>query len=194
VFSATSFRPAGRNYKAKAGYMDSAIHPPALAHPQAHDRRRLLLHESFRAGITLKGIDGLLEAIGGVILWSVKPGALNSIALKFLELDLPFDRHEFITTHLYNVTERLADGGKHFASLYLLAHGLIKALLVIALWFDALWAYPLTIFVFGVFCVYQVHRFMYTHSLALILITFFDVLIIWLTWREYRDQKLSRHK
>jgi len=174
--------------------MDSAIHSAALVRTQVQNRRAALLHEGFRAAITLKGIDGLLEALGGVILWFVKPAALNAIALKFLELDLPFNRHEFITTHLYRATEHLADGGKHFASLYLLTHGLIKALLVLALWFDALWAYPATIFVFGVFCVYQVHRFLYTHSLALILITFFDILIIWLTWREYRVQKSLRRK
>lgn len=174
--------------------MDSAIHSAALARTQVQNRRAALLHEGFRAAITLKGVDGLLEALGGAILWFVKPAALNTIALKFLELDLPFNRHEFITTHLYRATEHLADGGKHFASLYLLTHGLIKALLVLALWFDALWAYPATIFVFGVFCVYQVHRFLYTHSLALILITFFDILIIWLTWREYRVQKSLRSK
>jgi uncharacterized membrane protein len=165
----------------------SAIHPAGV-------RRKTLLHESFRAGITIKGIDGLLEGIGGAILWSVKPSALNKIALRFLEFDLPFDRHEFITTHLYRATEHLASGSTHFASLYLLTHGLIKALLVIALWFDALWAYPLTMFVFGTFCVYQVHRFMHTHSILLILISVFDALIIYLTWREYRDQKLARHR
>jgi uncharacterized membrane protein len=174
--------------------MDSAIHPPALARAHAGSRRHTMLHEGFRAAITLKGIDGLLEAIGGAILWFVKPSALNTIALKFLELDLPFDHHEFIMTHLYRATEHLADGGKHFASVYLLAHGLIKALLVTALWFDALWAYPATIFVFGVFCVYQLHRFVYTRSITLLLITFFDILIIWLTWREYREQKASRQQ
>jgi uncharacterized membrane protein len=127
------------------------------------------------------------------VLWSIKPSDLNRIALRFLEIDLPFDRHEFITRHLYRATEHLAYGGKHFASLYLLAHGLIKALLVTALWFDALWAYPLTIVVFGLFSVFQVHRFLYTHSVTLLLLTAFDVLIIWLTWREYHDQKVSRH-
>jgi uncharacterized membrane protein len=76
---------------------------------------------------------------------------------------------------------------------YLVLHGLIKAVLVTALWFDALWTYPLTIAVFSAFSGYQLYRFTHTHSLALILFTLFDVLIIYLTWREYRDQKLSRH-
>jgi uncharacterized membrane protein len=65
---------------------------------------------------------------------------------------------------------------------------------VTALWFDKLWAYPLTMAVFAAFSVYQVYRFAHTHSLALALLTVFDVLIIYLTWEEYREQKLIRHK
>lgn len=127
-------------------------------------------------------------------LWLVKPASLNQIALLFLNYDLPLDSHDYVTTHLFRATMHLANGGKYFASAYLVLHGLIKAVLVIALWFDALWAYPTTIFIFGVFSFYQLYRFTHTHALALILITVFDVLIIWLTWREYRDQKLMRHK
>ena len=135
------------------------IQSAALAHAQAKSRRKLLLHESFRAAITLKGIDGLLEATGGVILWFVSPSALNHIALHFLEQDLPFDRHEFITIHLYRATEHLAmaPGTSPRSTL---AHGLIKAFWLLALWFDALWAYPATMIVFGLFCAYQVHRFL----------------------------------
>lgn len=132
--------------------------------------------------------------VGGALLWFVKPAALSKIALDFLGYDLPLDPHDFIATHLFRATMHLANGSKHFASLYLVTHGLIKVVLVTALWFDALWAYPVTIFVFGVFSVYQVYRFTHTHSVALVLLTVFDVLIIWLTLREYRDQKWIRGK
>jgi len=156
------------------------------------DRRQSLLHDTFRAGITLKGIDGILEVVGGVILWFVHASALNHVARLFLQHDLPFDRHEFVTIHLFQATQHLATA-RHFIAIYLVLHGLIKAVLVTALWFDALWAYPLTIGVFGLFSVYQLYRFTHTHSLALILITIFDVLIIYLTWREYNDQKFAPH-
>ena len=126
-----------------------------------------------------------------MILWFVRPSALNRIALLFLQHDLPFDRHDFVTIHLFRATQHLASA-RHFTSVYLIVHGLIKAFLVTALWFDALWAYPTTMIVFGLFSVYQLYRFTHTHSLALIVITFFDLLIIFLTWREYRDQKFQR--
>jgi uncharacterized membrane protein len=150
-----------------------------------------LLHGSFRAGITLKGIDGLLEAGCGIALWFVHVSAMNRMARVFLRHDLPFDRHEFLTHHLFQATLHLGTA-RHFIAVYLVAHGLIKAVLVLLLWFDILWSYPLTIAVFGLFSTYQIYRFTHTHSLALIIITLFDILIIYLTWQEYRDQKIAR--
>jgi len=36
-----------------------------------------LLRGTFRAGVSMKGIDGLLEAIGGVLLWFIKPSEMS---------------------------------------------------------------------------------------------------------------------
>jgi uncharacterized membrane protein len=46
--------------------------------------------------------------------------------------------------------------------------------------------------VFGVFCVYQMHRFAHTHSIFLVLLTIFDLILIYLTWREYLQKKRAR--
>jgi uncharacterized membrane protein len=54
---------------------------------------------------------------------------------------------------------------------------------------NRLWAYPLAIFLFGVFVIYQVFRLERVHSIGLLLLTISDVVIIWLTLLEYRDQK-----
>jgi uncharacterized membrane protein len=168
------------------------IHSSEPKATKVGDWRKWLLHRGFRAGITLKGIDGILEAVAGAILWFVHASALNRFARIVLRHDLPFDRHEFVTIHLFRATQNLATA-RHFVAVYLVLHGVIKAALVTALWFDALWAYPLTIAVFAVFSGYQLYRFTHTHSLALLFITILDALIIYLTWWEYRDHKLPPH-
>ncbi len=76
-----------------------------------------------------------------------------------------------------------------FAAAYLVLHGGVKIILVIALWANKLWAYPLAIFAFTAFVFYQVLRFTHTHSLGLFLLTIGDIAIIWLTWMEYLEQK-----
>jgi uncharacterized membrane protein len=151
-----------------------------------------LLDQSFRAGIAIKGFDGLLESIGGVLIWFFKPSALNGF-FRFAALhDLPGKYDEIFIAHLFNWTQALEHGGRTFASIYLITHGLSKALLVAGLWMNKLWAYPLTIVVFGVFCVYQMHRYTHTHSLFLVLLTIFDLVLMYLTWKEYVKLKRER--
>ena len=150
------------------------------------------LRATFRTGITVKGVDGLLEAIGGVLLWFIKPEALGGTLQGVFEHELSRDAHDFIAAHLLHASERLAHSDPFFASMYLISHGLIKAMLSALLWMNKLWAYPLAICVFLAFSVYQVYRFTHTHSIALVLLTVFDLLIVYLTWEEYGAEKAKR--
>ncbi len=152
---------------------------------------KALQHDAFRAGITAKGVDGILETVGGVLLWFVKPSSFAGLHTFWLH-QLAYSRHDFIAVHMLHLSQRLAGSDPVFASLYLLSHGLIKVVLAIALWLDELWAYPLAIAVFGGFCVYQVYRYTFTHSEALLWLTVFDIGVVVLTWREYRLQASER--
>jgi len=151
-----------------------------------------ILRGTFRAGITMKGVDGVLETIGGVLLWFIKPSSMSWTMRVLCQHELSRDPHDFIAAHVRHASERLAHSDPLFASIYLLSHGLIKVVLAVALWLNDLWAYPLAIFVFSAFSVYQVYRYAHTHSPALLLLTVFDVAIIWLTWEEYRVQESTR--
>jgi len=151
-----------------------------------------MLHDAFHAGITLKGFDGILEVIGGALLWFVKPHSMDRLVRWLFDHELSRDPHDFIAVHVLHATQHLTGEGRTFASIYLAAHGIVKIALVTALWRDKLWAYPLSIGVFSVFDVYQLYRFTHTHSLALVVLTIFDLMVICLTWREYRAQKLMR--
>ncbi|GAC1575862.1 MAG: hypothetical protein NVS3B5_07120 [Sphingomicrobium sp.] len=41
-----------------------------------------------------------------------------------------------------------------------------------------LWAYPASLVVMGLFIIYQLYRFSYTHGVGLILLTVFDLIVI----------------
>ena len=146
-----------------------------------------LQHNAFRAGIGVKCFDGIVEVLAGVLVWFVKPSWLMSLQSFWLHL-LAENRHDFIAGHMLRVSERLTGSDPLFASLYLLLHGLVKVILAIVLWMNELWAYPVAIAVFSAFCVYQVYRYTFTHSEALIWLTVFDIGVVILTWREYRLQ------
>jgi uncharacterized membrane protein len=153
---------------------------------------RSILHDSFRAGITMKGLDGILELIGGILLWVVRPSTMNEPLRILLQHELSRDPHDFIAAHLLHATEHVTDENRLFAMLFLFSHGLVKIVIVAALWMDQLWAYPLGITVFSAFGAYQMYRWTHTHSLFLAVITVFDAVVIYLTWSEYRVQLRAR--
>lgn len=150
-----------------------------------------LQHNAFRAGIGVKCFDGVVEILAGVLVWFVTPSWFTSFETFWLHL-LAQNRHDFVAVHMLRMSELLTTSDPLFASLYLLSHGLVKVILAIVLWMNQLWAYPLAIAVFSAFCVYQVYRYAFTHSEALIWLTVFDVGVVILTWREYRLQATAR--
>ena len=80
-----------------------------------------LLRGTFRTGITLKGLDGLLEAVGGVLLWFIKPDSLGATLQDIFEHELSRDPHDFVAAHLLHVSQKFASSDPLFASIYLLA-------------------------------------------------------------------------
>jgi uncharacterized membrane protein len=67
-----------------------------------------------------------------------------------------------------------------------LSHGIVKLFLVVGLLRNKLWAYPAAIVVFVLFIAYQLYRLSSAPSPLLVLLTVFDVVVIGLTWHEYR--------
>jgi uncharacterized membrane protein len=148
----------------------------------------VILHDSFRVGITLKGLDGLLETLAGLLLLIARPELLANIVQSIGNSNWLWDVNGYVAEHLLMASERLSSGGKVFAAAFLLAHGLAKVILVVGLWFDKMWAYPLLMGVTSAFIVFQMHRYERTHSVTMLVISAFDALVIFLTWREYRER------
>jgi uncharacterized membrane protein len=159
---------------------------------QNTEYRRSLQHRAFEAGILLKGFDGLLEVIGGALVWFVTPALLGGVFRTLYGHEIFRVAGEQVGFHLRAASEKFANGGKIFPSLFLVSHGITKIMLVVAIWRNRLWAYPLMIFVFGAFAVYQVYRLTHTHAVILAVVTATDIAIVYLTWREYREQRAMR--
>ena len=79
-------------------------------------KRRSLLDQTFRISITLKGIDGVLEIIGGLIVLWISPRAVNYVVAALTEHELSEDPRDFIATHLLSASHGLAHGGKTLAA------------------------------------------------------------------------------
>jgi uncharacterized membrane protein len=147
------------------------------------------LDRTFRISIGLKGLDGLLEIIGGLALLLVAPATLQSWARSLTAHELAQDRHDFIATHLLHSASQLSRSTTLFGAAYLLSHGIAKVVLVVALLRDQLWAYPWMIGLLGAFIVYQIYRLSYRFTVGLLLLTLFDLFVVVLTVLEYRRHR-----
>jgi uncharacterized membrane protein len=150
------------------------------------------LDRVFEIGIIGKGLNGLAELIGGLMLLFVNPSRLQHLAGALTQGELSEDPHDFIATHLLHTASGLTGDAVLFGAIYLLIHGLVKIVLVIALLLNKLWAYPWMIGVLGVFIGYQLYRIALHPTAGLIALTAFDLVIVALTWREYTRQRTAR--
>ena len=153
--------------------------------------KRTFLHQAFLAGIVLKGVDSVLEIIGGISLLLISPQSLNNLALSLLRHDLPADPGDFLAGHLAYWAREWNASSHLFAAVYLLWHGAAKLTVVALLLKGKIWAYHVGIIFFLVFIFYQLQRYSRTHSAWLIVLTLFDIAVIYLTWAEYR--RVKRH-
>ena len=155
-------------------------------------RARDPLDRIFEIGIILKGLDGVLEAIGGVLLFAVTPATIDRLVASLTQHELSEDPNDFIASHLLGYAHGLTGSAVTFAAVYLLVHGVIKIVLVAALLRNQAWAYPWMIGFLLVFIGYQLYRLALSPTFGLAALTIFDALIVWLTWREWRRQTADR--
>lgn len=155
---------------------------------------RRTIHWLFDVGVIVKGIDGVLEMIGGLSLLLISKPTLLKIVVHFTERELMNDAHDTVANFFLHLVQGLSIGTKLSIALYLVLHGVVKLGLVISLLRGKMWAYPLAFILLGLFVLYQFYRFVLSHSIFLLGLTAFDILVMALIWLEYtvRMRKL-RH-
>jgi uncharacterized membrane protein len=144
----------------------------------------------FRVSVWLKGLHAGLEIIGGIVLWVISPDFIIRVVALLTQDELVEDPHDLIANYLVDAAAHLSISSKQFMAFYLLGHGVPKIILVGALLRHKLWAYPIAMIAFGAFILYQLYRFTFTHSIGLLALSVFDLIVICLIWLEYRALKL----
>ena len=153
------------------------------------------LDKTFKIGLVLKGLDGVLEVAGGILLLFLSPQAIQHIARALTAHELSEDPHDLIARYLLHTTSHLHHGTTVFGAIYLLSHGAAKIVLVALVLRGKLWAYPWLIGLLLAFIAYQLYQITAVHfSAGLTALTIFDAALVWLTWREYRAKRAMRHQ
>ena len=127
------------------------------------------IHRIFVVSVAAKGLHAMIEIAGGLALYLLSSEAIADWIRP----------HEWAASH-FKPEEQ------HFYAFYLLSHGLVKSVVVYGLLREKLWAYPASFVVFSLFIAYQLYRYSFTHDIALIALSIFDLFVIALAVHEYR--------
>jgi len=148
--------------------------------------REQQIHRIFVASVLAKGAHALIEIAGGLALYLTSTATIIAWINRFSQGELTEDPNDWIAHKVLEFGRHFSVAEHNFYAFYLLSHGLIKAVLVYGLLRQKLWAYPASFIVFGLFIAYQLYRFSFTGDVMLILLSIFDLFVIWLAVHEYR--------
>ncbi len=149
------------------------------------------IHQLFLALITAKAFNGTVEVVGGILML-LYGRAVELEVYAFTNYELTEHHNDFIAMYFLKSARNFSISAQHFVAFYLLFHGIINLLMVFLIYKKKIFAYPLSIFLFGAFLIYQIVRVYHNHSTGLAVISVVDVFMIVLTWLEYnRLQKIK---
>jgi uncharacterized membrane protein len=148
------------------------------------------VHLLFQTSMLLKGAHAVIECMSGIALALVGASAIGDLVLDFVsaltQQELIGSPHDFLASYLLAFAHSYSVQTNHFYAFYLLSHGIVNLLVVLGLLTKRLWSYPVSLAVLGLFVSYQLYRFSLTHGPGLIVLTVLDLLVMALTWHEYR--------
>jgi uncharacterized membrane protein len=144
------------------------------------------IHRLFEAGVILKGVHALLELVTGAVTLALGPVAVSDFFFALAQRAWIGGGRMIEVNFLVRLAEESLRGGQQFVGIYLLAVGVINMVLVIGLLASALWSYPTALGAIALLMAYQLYRYTHTHALALLVLSVYDCVVLWLVWNEYR--------
>lgn len=143
----------------------------------------------------LKGISGVLEFLGGLILLFTNPASIHNFITLITQRELIEDPHDKIANALLHSTQYLNGDSRTFLIVYLWIHAVIKLIAVIGILKNQLWAYPFSLVALGLLMLYQMYVIFFVHpTIGIIVLTSFDAVILWMIWREFGKAKANLNR
>jgi uncharacterized membrane protein len=144
-------------------------------------------HLAYVVTIAIKGLDGGLETLGGLVIWITGPQRLYRWVFRVTAPELYNGDHVRAVEAVRRGAEHLAITGAHFVVFYLLVHGILKlALALVLLRGGGRWVYPLGTAILVGFIVFMTYRLSEQWSNWLLGFALFDAMTLALVLNEWR--------
>ena len=154
-----------------------------------------IVDKLFHIGMLIKAGAAIFEIGTGILAFFLTTNEVLYVTKLLVQGKLAVDPDNFLANHILDLGFSFTPGETNwFLFLYLAGHGVVNMFLVISLLKKKMWAYPLSLLIFGSFVAYEAWQVYFSHSPFLAAFTIFDLAVIWLIWKEYRYmQRKHRH-
>jgi uncharacterized membrane protein len=152
------------------------------------------VNDLFRISVMLKGLVSALEVVGGLLFLLIPPEKITAFAIFLTQDELSDDPNAFLASRILHAAENYSSHTALIIGFFLLSRGIIKLVLVTALLKNKLWAYPASLAVLGLFVLYELFDVITRHSVIVLGICVFDLIVIFFIWREWNIVRAGGHK
>jgi uncharacterized membrane protein len=155
-------------------------------------KRPALLHIAYLIAIVIKGFDGLVETVAGLLIAIYGSSQVYEFAVWLTAPEIARHPESHAVRAIRHGAYGLAHSSHRFAIVYLLAHGILKLGLVINLLIEHLWIFPVSITVLLGFIAFMAAKLAAHWSPWLCAFAMFDLLTVALIANEWRVRWAQR--
>lgn len=149
--------------------------------------KRSLSHIGYVVTVAIKGFDGGVETLAGLVIWLTGPQRLYRWVVRITAPELYDGEHVRAMHAIRNGAHHLAITGGHFVVFYLVVHGVLKlGLAVTLLRGGGRWIYPVGTLILLGFIAFMSYRLSQQWSDWLLGFALFDALTLALVLNEWR--------
>ena len=156
-----------------------------------------IAHLAYLVTIAIKGIDGAIETILGLVIWVSGAARFHTFLLQYTAPELVEAPSGSFTQLLRSGAAQLMDSSVGFVVLYLLAHGVLKVVLALVLLTGGgRWVYPVATLILTGFIGFMSWHLAEQWSNWVLTFVLFDLFTLLLVLNEWRNEKTHhlRHR
>jgi uncharacterized membrane protein len=152
------------------------------------------VHRAFWWSLFIKGLDGLLQLIGGIAVLVAEPGTLGRTYRYFSRFLVGHRAHNPEADFIREAATSFHISVPILVSIYLLANAAIKLLLVYGLFKERLWVFPAAFVGFGILFSLEAYRISVHFHWGILILMCISIFVITMVALEYKKVRSQIHE
>jgi uncharacterized membrane protein len=158
------------------------------------NQRSVLVHRTYVATLLVKGLDGAIETLAGLIIGIAGSRRLYALVVRATVRKLAHQPNDIVIHLIRHWFLGLTTTSNSFVVLYLIMNGVLKLAIAISLLLGKRWIFPIAVAILSAFILYMSYRLTIRWSWWLFGFAAVDLLTVVLVINEWQSAKRAEIK